>query len=166
MLQSTAKLLEQAKPVLCLLGTVPSSSVPTRVSLKHYRRAVFFILVKNATTVTGSAITLKQATAVAGTGEKAVSFTKAYRTLDVAANGDTLSEFAVASDTFTTENTNSKNHVYAIEVTPDMLDADNGFDVVRVGTGDATAATLTVFALLWPCGHQGDPTTLPSAVIN
>ena len=161
-----AKFLEQAKVVVCLLGTVPSSSTPQRVSLKDYRRVLFLILVKNATTVTGSAITLKQSTTVAGGSEKALSFTKAHRTLDIATNGDTLSEFTVASDTFTTDNTDSKNHLYAIEVTPDMLDVDGGFDVVRVGTGNATAATVTVLAVLGPAGHQGDPTTLTSAIAN
>ncbi len=63
-----AKLSEQVKPVLGLIGTVPSSSTPDYVSMKDYNRCQVMILVKNATTVTGSAITLKQATGVAAGG--------------------------------------------------------------------------------------------------
>ena len=40
---------------------------PTYVSLKGYRRCQIIIVIADGTTVTGSTITLKQATAVAGT---------------------------------------------------------------------------------------------------
>lgn len=141
------RLCDKYQPVTCLLSTVPSTSTPAYVSLKNFLRATFIILVKNATTVTGSAITLKQATAVAGTGEKALGFTVALRDIDTGAS-DVLTEFAVASNTFTTDNTNSKNLIYVIDVPAEHLDIDNGFDCVRVGTGDATAATVTVLAVL------------------
>lgn len=146
---NTALFIEQAKIVEGLLGVVPSTSTPDYVSLRNYPRCTAVILVKNATTVTGSAITVKQATAVAGTGEKAVAFTAAYRNIDTAA-ADALAEFAVTSNTFTTDSTNSKNLMYIIEITEDMLDVAGGFDCVRVGTGDATAATVTVLYILWP----------------
>jgi hypothetical protein len=156
-----AGLSEQAKLVNGLLSTVPSTSTPAYVSLKDYERLTIVITVKNATTVTGSAITVKQATAVAGTSEKAVSFTSAKRNIDLAA-GDALSAFTVSSNTFTTDSTNSKNLMYVIEVTPDMLDVDGGFDCVRAGTGDATAATVSVLYILSGPKYS----TLPSAVID
>lgn len=143
-----ANLSEQVKIVEGLLGVVPSSSTPDYVSLKNYERCAILIQVKNATTVTGSAITVKQATSVAGGGEKALSFTKAYRNIDTAA-ADALAEFAVSSDTFTTNSTNSKNLMYVIEVKAEDLDVNNGFDCIRAGTGDATAATVTVTYLLF-----------------
>lgn len=151
MLEPNALFIEQAKIVEGLFAIVPSTSTPDYVSLKNYHRLTILISVKNATTVTGSAITVKQATAVAGTGEKAVAFTTAYRNIDTgAAGGDALAEFAVTSNTFTTDSTNSKNLMYVIEVTPDMLDVAGGFDCVRAGTGDATAATVAVYYILWP----------------
>ena len=101
------------------------------VSLKNYDRCTIVIAVDNATTVTGGAITLKQATAVAGTDEKALSFSKMYANLDVAAS-DTLVETAVTSDTFTTLTTNDKNALYVIEVKASDLDVANGFDCIRV----------------------------------
>lgn len=101
------------------------------VSLKGYDRLTIVIAVDNATTVTGGAITLKQATAVAGTSEKALAFSKMYANLDAAA-GDTLTETAVTSDTFTTLTTDNKNALYVIEVKASDLDVANGFDCVRV----------------------------------
>jgi len=101
------------------------------VSLKNFDRCTIVIAVYNATTVTGGAITLKQATAVAGTGEKALSFAKMWANTDVAA-ADTLTETAVTSDTFTTATTDNKNLLYVIEVKASDLDVANGFDCLRV----------------------------------
>lgn len=156
-----AGLFEQAKPVIGLDPAVPSTSTPDYVSMKGYERLTVIVLVKNATTVTGSAITLKQATAVAGTSEKALAFAKVKRNIDTAA-GDTLSEVDVTSNTFTTDSTNSKNLMYVIEVKAEDLDVNNGFDCVRVGTGDATAATVTVLYVLWGSKFS----TNPSAIID
>jgi hypothetical protein len=147
-LNLNALLSEQVKVVEGLLSTVPSTSTPDYVSLKNYERCMVLIQVKNATTVTGSAITLKQASAVAGTGEKALSFSKAYRNIDTGA-ADVLAEFAVTSDTFTTDATNSKNLMYVIEVKAEDLDVNNGFDCIRAGTGNATAATVSVTYFLF-----------------
>ena len=53
------------------LDSTPGDAV--YVSLKGYERARITIDVLNATTVTGGVVTLKQATAVAGTNEKALA---------------------------------------------------------------------------------------------
>jgi hypothetical protein len=156
-----AGLSEQAKIVIGLLGAVPSSSTPDYVSLKNYERLTIIVLVKNATTVTGSAITVKQASDVGATGEKAVAFTTVKRNLDMAA-ADALSDLAVASNTFTTDSTDSKQLMYVIEITPDMLDVAGGFDCVRAGTANATAATVTVLYILSGAKYS----TLPSAIVD
>ncbi|MDO9007227.1 MAG: hypothetical protein Q7U80_03300, partial [Thiobacillus sp.] len=101
------------------------------VSLTGFTRRTIGSAVDYAATVTGCAITLKQATAVAGTGEKALGFAKMYANLDTAAS-DTLAETAVTSDTFTTLTTDNKNALYVIEVAASDLDVANGFDCVRV----------------------------------
>lgn len=143
-----ALLSEQVKFVEGLLGVVPSTTTPDYVSLKNFERCAVIVLVKNATTVTGSAITLKQATSVAAGGEKPLAFAKAYRNIDTGA-ADALAEFAVTSDTFTTDATNSKNLMYVIEVKAEDLDVNGGFDCIRAGTADATAATVTVLYALF-----------------
>ncbi len=160
MLNANVELTEVVRPIVALGGVVPSSSTPQYVSLKNFERACILILVNNATTVTGSAITLLQATDVSGTGEKAIPFTRARRNVDAAA-GDLLASFDVTNSTFTTDATNSKRLVYAIEVNSDDLDIANGFDCFRVGTGNATAATVTVLYLLYPAKYgNATPTAL------
>lgn len=143
-----ALLSEQAKFVTGLDPVVPATTTPRYVSLKNFERMCIIIMVKNATTVTGSAITVKQATAVAGTSEKALAFTTMYSNIDTGA-ADVLAANAVVSNTFTTNATNSKNLMYIIEIQASDLDVSNGFDCVRVGTGDATAATVTAIYALY-----------------
>jgi hypothetical protein len=93
---------------------------------------------------------LKQASDVAATGEKALAFDKVWQNEDTAAaGGDVLTETAVVSDTFTTDATDSKDLKYIIDVKTESLDVANDFSAVRVGTGDATAATVNVEYLLY-----------------
>ena len=54
--------------VHALKEAVAASAAPTYVSLKGYDHISILVPFKNATGVTGSAITLNQAPAVAGTG--------------------------------------------------------------------------------------------------
>lgn len=147
-----AALHEQAKLVWGMGPKVPSTTVPDYVSLKNYSRCCIVVTGLNTTTVTGSAITLLQATAVANTGEKAIAFDKAFRNLDVTAS-DTLEEFAVSSNTFTTDATNSINFMYVIDVKTDMLDVANNYDCIRLGTGNATNATLSATYILYPAKY-------------
>lgn len=119
----------QGSPIIGALATTNGDC--DFVSLKNFDRCTIVISVDNATTVTGGAITLKQATAVAGTSEKALSFSAMLANVDCAA-GDTLTETAVTSNTFTTDTTNDKNLMYVIEVKAEDLDIANGFDCLRV----------------------------------
>lgn len=128
------RLIDKAKivygsPIIGALATTNGDC--DYVSMKDYGKMTIVIAVDNATTVTGGAVTLKQATAVAGTGEKALSFSTVWANTDTAA-GDTLTETAVVSDTFTTNTTNDKNLLYVIELDANDLDVANGFDCVRV----------------------------------
>ncbi len=125
------------------------------VSLKNFNRCTIVLAVDNATTVTGGAITLKQATAVAGTDEKALAFAKMYANVDCAA-ADTLTETAVTSNTFTTDTTDNKNLLYVIEVNADDLDVANGFDCIRVDSLLMANAAGAVLYFLHDARY-GDP---------
>jgi hypothetical protein len=124
------------------------------VSLKNHRKVQVVIDILNATTVTGTAVTLKQATAVAATGEKALSFTRMLANSDVAAS-QTMVETAVASDTFTTATTNSKRLRYVIDVDSSSLDVANGFDCFRVDCTAMSAALGTVTYILYGARYSG-----------
>ena len=156
------QLVDTVKPVM---GCAPAALASTAgdgdyVSMKNFRRCTVLISVLNATTVTGGDVTLKQATAVAGTGEKELAFDKAYRNIDCAA-GDTMAEFDVLSSTFTTDATNSKRLLYAIEIDAASLDIDNGFDCLRVDVASMASAVGSVVYLLHG-GRYNPPLALPA----
>ena len=155
---SGTRFVDKFRYVPALHSILPSSSVPKWVSLKGYNHVTAIISFKNTTTVTGVAITLAQATAVAGTGTKALAFTKMWANLDDASSV-ALTETAVVSNTFTTSAVNSKTGYYIIEVDADDLDINNGFDCFQVATANGGAATaLEVFYILGSVSrYAGDP---------
>jgi len=139
----TARLDEQVETIVAAAGLLLTSTLgdTTYVSLKNYQRLRILISIADGTTVTGSTITLKQATAVAGTGEKPLAFTRMLANVDYAAS-KVMTETAVTSNTFTTQTTNSKDSFYIIDVDPSTLDVANNFDCIRVdGTGHAATAS-------------------------
>lgn len=156
MLNVNARLDEQAAIIQATaIGALTGATGDgAYVSMKGYQKATIIIDVTNATTVTGGAVTLKQATAVAGTGEKALAFSRMLANIDVAA-GQTKTETAVVSNTFTTDATNSKRLQYILEVSADQLDADNSFDCLRVDVASMANANATVTYLLWGARYAG-----------
>lgn len=124
------------------------------VSMKNYAKAAIIIDVTNGSTVTGGAVTLKQATAVAGTGEKALAFTRMLANIDVAAS-QTMVETAVSNNTFTTDTTNTKRLRYVIEIDTDQLDVDGNFDAIRVDVASMANATGSVSYILWGARYSG-----------
>jgi hypothetical protein len=129
------------------------------VSLKNYRRLT--IIIQTGAWAGGTAaVTLAQATAVAGTGTKALSFSTQYN--DEATSG-TLVSTAVASDTFTI---GTANKVYVIEVDAEKLDVNNGFDCVSVDIASpgANADLYGVTYIL--SGTRYQQSTPPSAIVD
>ena len=121
------------------------------------------VLVDNGSGVTGTAVTLVQATNVAAGGAKALPFTKVWVNADISAT-DTLVETAVSNNTFTTATTSDTNLLYVIDIDPATLDIDNGFDCVRVGTGNAVNAVTCVLYILWDAKYAA--ATPPSAILD
>lgn len=156
------RLDEQAKTVIAAAGLLLTSTLGDTkyVSMKSYRRLQIVISIADGTTVTGSTITLKQATTVAGGSEKALAFTRMLSSVDYPTSA--LAETAVTANTFTTQTTNSKDSAYIIEVDSEQLDMANGFDCVRVdGTGHAATASRGVCVVynLFGARYAGaDPT--------
>ena len=167
MLNPVGRLIDVLKPVM---GCAPAALTGAAgdgdyISMKNYTKLTVLISVLNGSTVTGGAVTLKQASAVAGTGEKALSFSKMYSNIDCAA-ADALTETAVVSDTFTTDTTNSKQLMYAIEVDAEQLDKANGFDCVRVDVASMANAVAGVTYLLWGARYSKPAGGLPAAITD
>jgi hypothetical protein len=109
------------------------------VSMKNAGHATIII---NCGAGWGSAgaVTLTQATAVAGTGTKALAFSYMWTNVaDITAS--TLVKTAVTSNTFNLS-TSAAGSIYIIEVEADTLDADNDFDVLGFSLADPGAAGL------------------------
>lgn len=143
MLTLNARLDEQAVSIVAAAGLLLTSTLGDTLycSMKNFRKCQILISIADGTTVTGSTITLKQATAVAGTGEKALGFTRMLSNVDYAA-AKTMVDTAVVANTFTTQTVNSKDSLYILEIDAEDLDLANGFDCFRVdGTGHAATAS-------------------------
>ena len=161
---SGTRQVDAIKPIFALKSAVPSSAAPQWVAMNNYGHITIFILQTNATTVTGSAITLKQAVDVSGTSSKTLAFKTYWSNTDVSAN-DTLTVQTASSNTFTTDATNSKNSIYVIEVDATDLDVANAFNYIQVGVGNGTANTIAVLYTLSITRQGGNYAIFPSAVV-
>lgn len=160
----SAALPERANIVFALTPAVPSSASPTWVSGKYYNRTAIVISVKNVTTaITGAAIALSQATAVAGTGAKTLAFTQMWANTDTASS-DTLTLTTVSNNTFTTTTVTGKSALYVIDLKDAQLDVNNSFDCFRATVGDATGATVSVHYIME--GSRLPDNTPPSALTD
>jgi predicted outer membrane repeat protein len=160
------KFLENNTIVNLFGASAPSSATAVRFSMKNYERATVLIC-QNKSAGNGAAISFNQCTAIAGTAGKTLPFTKAYRSL---ANGtqaapvNNWDEFDVTSDTFTTDTTNSVRDMYAVDITREMLDIENEFDVVELEIGNAASNVIQAIALLHVARYGGfEP---PSAIAD
>lgn len=127
------------------------------VSLKNYHSCAIWIC-QGAWAGGTSAVTLEQATDVAGTGAKALAFP--LRWTGVALTDDNLAETAVTSDTFNLPNTANTTNLLFVRAS--QLDVDGGFDCIRVvcATPGANADLIAVsYVLLNPRFSQADPPT-------
>jgi hypothetical protein len=143
--------LVQATSMVALTGA-PGKGV--YVSMKNYRRLTVIIDILNGATVTGTAVTAKQATAVAGTGEKALGFTRMLSNIDYAA-ATAMTETAVVSNTFTTDTTNGKRLRYVFEIDSEDLDNANGFDCVSIQGASGVNSTGLITYVLWGARFNG-----------
>lgn len=134
------------------------------ISLKNAIKAYVLVNITqgNAATV---ALTFQQATAIAGTGAKALASgnMRIWANQDVSVN-DTLTE-VTAAQSFTTSAA-VKNKLVLFEINPaEVMDINNGFDCIQVITGASNAANITqAVYILTPLGFS--QATPPSAVLD
>ena len=156
-----ARISDKVTVVEALAPVTPSSASPNWINLKLVKGCQVVLSVKNATTVTGSAITLRQATDTSGTSAKALAFSSMLVNADTATNGGpSWTNTAVTSNTFTTTSTNSKNALYVIDVDNTSLDKNNGFTCLQVALANATATTISAIYVVEP-DYGGNYAAMP-----
>lgn len=160
---SSSDLALQSKIVTGISPVLLTSNAGDYVNLQFYEKVAVILTVTNAAAaVTGGAVTLKQATDVAGSGEKALSFTSMYANED-AASKDALIVTAVVSDTFTMPTTANAKLLYIIEISASDLDTANDFACMRIDIASAINQTGGAIYLLWPPNTAG---VIPSALVD
>lgn len=129
-----------------------AAQVGDYVSLKNYQGCLV-LLTQGAWAAGTSAVTLEQATAVAGTATKALSFAKRWTKVGV--TGTTWVETAVVADTFDLPNV--ANTMNAIYVPAASLDVDGAFDciTVKLGTPGANADLVSAVYILDGARYAG-----------
>lgn len=155
-INTNGRLTEQAAVIQATgIGDLTAAAY---VSLKNYRKLTIIADFTSTGTVSGGVVTLSQATAVAGTGAKALAFTRMLADVDVAA-AQTLVETAVTANTFTVATTTTKRVRYIIEIDADSLDATNSFDCVKfVSTALVNATGMVTYILHGARFSGADPT--------
>ena len=153
---------QNAKLVEALTPQEGAALTADYVSLKTAARAFVVVHINQAAANT-VAITIEQASAVAGTGSKVITVA-----VPIWANQDCAASDALVEQTaavgFTTSAA-TKHKLVVFEIDPGTLDLANGFDCITVKTGASAAGNITsAFYLLTDLRYEG--TTPPSAIID
>jgi hypothetical protein len=156
------KLIENVRPIW---GTEPknhtgAASTSDVVSLKNCGGAL--IIIQTGAWAGGTAaVTLKECTAVAGTGATAVAFTLQYT--NVAGSDDTLTETAVTSNTF---NLTTANKMHVIDFKSSQL--SDGFDCLRVDVASPGANNdfYGVIIIPYDLSYPAHPNDQPSMIVD
>lgn len=157
------RLVESSKIVSAVvpINTTGAAQDGDWVSLKNYQHLT--IVIQQGAWAGGTpAVTLEQATTVAGGSAKALAFTSYWA--GTALTDDNYAETAVSSNTYNLAN--AANGVNIIEVDSDDLDQDNGFDCIRVriASPGANADLISALYILTGCRYASvDP---PSAIVD
>lgn len=132
------------------------------ISLKNAGRAFVVVQITQGAADT-IALTIEQATAVAGTGHKPITnVVPIWSNLDTATS-DTLVKRTSAVD-YTTD-AGVKNKMVIFQVDPADLDVAGGFDCLTVITGASNALNITsAFYVLTDIRHQA--ATPPAAITD
>lgn len=132
------------------------------LSLKNYNH-ITYVIKTGAWAAGTAAVTLLQATAVAGTGSKALAFGFPFVWISTVATADTQTKTAVVSNTF---NLDTANTVYVVEVDAASLDVTNNFDCIRlaIASPGANADFYDTTAFLGSARYK--QAALPSAIID
>ncbi len=159
---SLFNLAQSAKLVEAITPQAGAAITGDYISCKTAGR-VFVVVHVNQAAANTVAITIEQASAVAGTGSKAIA-----TAVPIWANEDCAASDALVRQTdavsFTTSSA-TKHKLVVFEIDPTTLDKANGFDCLTVKTAASNAANITsAFYLLTDVRYQG--ATPPSAIVD
>ena len=160
-INTNALLVEQAQ-IAC--GFVPVNLATAAnpgdwISMKNFERLAIVFFGAAGTAGEDPTLTLEQATAVAGTGAKALTFTRVdiKQGADLFAIGTFTTVTQAAANTYTNDTSAETQKIWVVEVKAEDLDADNGFDCVRATISDVGASAQIGGLLYIAFGPQYAP---------
>lgn len=137
------------------------------VSLKDYESCLVVFYKGAGTAGDDPTLTLEQATAAAGTGAKALNFTRIYHKQGTLTSVAQFTEVTqAAANTYTDATSAEIAAIWAVEVKADDLDVGGGFYFIRASVADI-GANAQLGAVLYILGkpRYGDaPASLPTAI--
>lgn len=149
---------EDAIPVTATAPVTTNGGVTADyISLKNVH-TVYIVATFTQAVAHQTVIQPKQATAVAGTGVKNIT-----QSVPIWAIDDVSSTSAFTRQTDATSYTLANaatNQKVVFKITPDMLDVENGFDVLGVTFSDSSQATDFVCADYFVDPRYSDPATM------
>lgn len=163
-------LVEEAQIVMAIVPIDSQSGANTGdyVSLKNFERCT--ILVVKAAGVAGDdpVITVTQAQDVAGTGVKALNFTRVDAKVGVQTGiGVFTTVSQAAGNTYTDLVSAEAQGIFAIEFKAEDLDVNNGFDCLKVAIPDTGAGGAQLLTALYVLrGGKFNPALNTSAIID
>lgn len=152
------RMVEQQKIIWAVEPKNYTGAAATKkfVSMKNYNHLT--IIIQTGAWAGGTAaVTVEQATSVAGAGAKALSFNKYWH--DEAVSGTLVEESC--TDTFDLD---TANKLYVIEIDADQLDKANGFDCVSVAIA-SPGANADFYGAVYVLS-EGRYGTDPSALVD
>lgn len=172
MLNVNAKLAEQMQivPAIMPVDLNDGANNGDWVSLKNFERCTVVVVASAGTAANDLTVTLNQATAVAGTGTKALSVidsvaTKQGAALSAIAAWTEVTQTAAA--TYTNGTNGEEQLLYAIDVLAEQLDVANGFDCLQCSIAQVGAAKIgCALYLLWPTTYGGPVGKVPGAIAD
>jgi len=155
-------LVQDAKIVEALKPQAGAALTGDYVSLKNYARAFVLVHINQANAAV-VAITIEQASVVAGTDTKVIT-----KAVPIWANLDCVASDALAAATaavgYTTD-AGTKDKLVVFEIDPCSLDVANGFDCITVKTAASNAANITSALYLLVKGRDTGATPA-SAIVD
>ena len=165
-----ALLVEQTQVVSAIIPSDLSGAANNGdwVSLKNFARATVLVFKAAGTAGEDPIITLEQAKDVAGTGVKALTFTRIDEKVGVQTGvGQFTTVEQAAANTYVNTVSAEAQAVFAVEVLASTLDINNGFDCLRVVIPDVGAnAQLGCALYLLHSVRQAPNGVVPSAIVD
>lgn len=138
----------QIVPAIIPIDLAAGANAGDWVSMKNYQHLTVIFFAAAGTAGDDPIFTLEQATAVAGTSNKALNFTDIYvKSGTLSSVGGFTKVTQTAANTYTNATHAEVQKVYVVEINAEDLDVENDFDCVQLSVPDVGAAAQIGCAL-------------------